>query len=204
MENLLKNLENLRENALKTMRLLEIERKRAEAHSWKAEIAKPDFWNDRTRAVAVSQKADETAKEVLEWDDLQAEIRSLEELVAEAGELNDDSLDKEAHEQYEKLKARYEKLEFYALFCGKHDAGNAILSLHAGTGGVDAQDWAQILERMFLRFAEKMKWKAELIDRTLGNEAGIKSATYSISCSLGLRLSAKRIRRAPLGAHFAF
>ena len=180
MENLLKNIEDLRENVLKTMRLLDIERKKEEAHEMKVLMSKPDFWDDREKAVGISQKTDELEKEATQWDDLRAEVRLLEELVAESAELKDDSLDKEACAQYQKFKKQYEKLEFYVMFSDKYDESNVILSLHAGTGGVDAQDWAQILERMFLRFAEKMKWKAEIIDRTLGNEAGIKSATYSI------------------------
>ncbi|MCK4540473.1 peptide chain release factor 2 [Candidatus Parcubacteria bacterium] len=180
MENLLKNIEDLRESVLKTMRLLDIERKKEEAREMKVLMAKPGFWDDREKAVEISQKADELEKEVAEWENLRAEIRSLEELVAESAELKDDSLDEEARAQYQKFKKQYEKLEFYVMFSAKYDESNVILSLHAGTGGVDAQDWTQILERMFLRFVEKMNWKAEIVDRTVGNEAGIKSATYNI------------------------
>jgi len=180
MENLLKNIENLRENVLKTMHLLDIDRKKEETNEMKALMSKSGFWDDREKAIEISQRADELEKEAAEWGSLRAEIRSLEELVAESAELKDDSLGKEAHEQYQKLKNQYEKLEFYVMFSSKYDERNVILSLHAGTGGVDAQDWAQILERMFLRFAEKMNWKAEIVDRILGNEAGIKSATYNI------------------------
>ncbi|MCK5510533.1 peptide chain release factor 2 [Candidatus Parcubacteria bacterium] len=180
MENLLKNIEDLRENVLKTMRLLDIERKQEEANEMKVLMSKSGFWDDRENAVEISQKADELEKEAVEWESLRAETRSLEELVAESTELKDDSLDKEAREQYQKLKKQYEKQEFYVMFSAKYDESNVILSLHAGTGGVDAQDWAQILERMFLRFVEKMNWKIEIVDRTIGNEAGIKSATYNI------------------------
>ncbi|OIP79908.1 MAG: peptide chain release factor 2, partial [Parcubacteria group bacterium CG2_30_45_37] len=81
---------------------------------------------------------------------------------------------------YHDLNNDFKQLEFQVLFSGKYDRSNAIISLHAGTGGVDAQDWAQILERMFLRFAEKKGWQAELVDRNPGNEAGIKNASYRI------------------------
>ena len=83
-------------------------------------------------------------------------------------------------QKYEELKEELGKQEFFVLFSEKYDQSNAILSIHAGTGGVDAQDWAQILERMFLRFAEDKGWKVEILDRTIGAEAGIKSATFRI------------------------
>jgi len=86
----------------------------------------------------------------------------------------------EAEKKYHDLNNDFKQLEFQVLFSGKYDRSNAIISLHAGTGGVDAQDWAQILERMFLRFAEKKGWQAELVDRNPGNEAGIKNASYRI------------------------
>ncbi|HAM88878.1 MAG: Peptide chain release factor 2 [Candidatus Falkowbacteria bacterium GW2011_GWC2_38_22] len=181
MENLLKNLEELRERVVKTMQILDIDRKKSEAHALKAQMSLPGFWDEREKAVATSQRADELEKEVLEWENLLLEIHSLEELVAESAELEDDSLAGEAQEQYEKLKENFDRLDFYLMFRGKHDESNAIISLHAGTGGVDAQDWAQILERMFLRFAEKRNWKVEVVDRTVANEAGIKSATYRIA-----------------------
>lgn len=180
MENLLKNIEELRERVLKTMRVLEIDRKEEEAREMKALMGQSGFWDDRSRAIEIAQKADELEKESVEWTDLSGLIRDLEELVAESRELGDESLAGEANLQYEKLKAKFEKLEFYVMFSGKYDIGNAIVSLHAGTGGVDAQDWAEILERMLLRFAEKKNWTVELVDRTPGNEAGIKSAVYRI------------------------
>jgi peptide chain release factor 2 len=183
MENLLKNIEMLRERVIKTMALLEIERKGSEAHRLKQEMNAPSFWNNHEKAVNISQEAQELEKEVLEWEDLKKSIRDLEELVAESLDLKDDSINEEAYQQYEKLKKQYEKQEFFVMFSGKYDRGNAILSIHAGTGGVDAQDWAEILERMFMRFAEKKKWKIEIIDRTLGQEAGIKSMTMHIKGS---------------------
>lgn len=72
-------------------------------------------------------------------------------------------------------------MEFFVLFNSKYDIYNAIVSIHAGTGGTDAQDWAQILERMYLRFVEKKNWQAEILDRSMGNEAGIKNVVIKIS-----------------------
>ncbi|RLC38757.1 peptide chain release factor 2, partial [Candidatus Falkowbacteria bacterium] len=103
-----------------------------------------------------------------------------EELVAVAAKEKDESIARDARRQYRRLKDKFNKLEFQVLFSHKYDANDAIISIHAGTGGVDAQDWAEILERMFLRFAEKKDWRPEIINRTMGNEAGIKSMTMHI------------------------
>jgi len=147
----------------------------------KLEISKPDFWKDRVKAVEVSKKTEESETEVGRWEKLKKEITDLEQLVAEAIKENDQSITDEANLKYQELRAKFEKLEFLVLFSGKYDKNNAILSIHAGTGGVEAQDWAEMLERMYLRFMEKMGWQAEVIDRNPGNEAGIKNVTINIT-----------------------
>lgn len=130
--------------------------------------------------MVVSRELEYEDKEIKIWQDLKIEITELEQLVAEAIKENDLSIADEANKKHQELKDQLEKLEFLVLFSGKYDKSNAIISIHAGTGGVDAQDWAQILERMYLRFAEKMGWQIELVDRNTGNEAGIKSSTIRI------------------------
>ncbi len=180
MENLLKEIEILRERLLKTWGLLRIENEELRIKDLKDEMNKPEFWNNRERAVAISKESEGLESEVNKWKELKKEIRELEELVAVGQKEGDTSIDEEARAKYEELKKKYEELEFLVLFSGKYDKNNAIISIHAGTGGVDAQDWAEILERMFLRFAEKKGWKAVLVDRNAGAEAGIKSAAYRI------------------------
>jgi len=176
----LKNIEGLREEVIKTWRLLDIDGQESGMRELKREMSKPDFWNDQKKAVEIGKKYEELNNEVVRWKELKREVTELEELVAVAAKEEDKSIDEEARGQYKKLKAKFNKLEFQVLFSSKYDASNVILSIHAGTGGVDAQDWAEILERMFLRFAEKKDWQAEIIDRTPGNEAGIKSMTMHI------------------------
>jgi len=180
MENLLKNIEDLREKLLDLWELLHIERSKVRVLDLKNEMSAPDFWQDREKAVAISRKAENEEKEISKWENLKKEITELEELVAEAEREGDVSIDEEAHKKYQELKKQLEGFEFFVLFSGKYDQNNAILSLHAGTGGVDAQDWAEILERMFIRFAEKKDWTVEILDRTVGNEAGIKSVTMKV------------------------
>ena len=143
-------------------------------------MSKPNFWQDQERAVILSKQTEEYESEVIKWENLKKEITDLEQYVAEGIKEKDLSIAEEAEKKYNELKQRYEELEFFVLFSGKYDRNNAIISIHAGTGGVDAQDWAQILERMFLRFAEKKNWSVELVDRNTGNEAGIKSASFRI------------------------
>lgn len=212
MENLLKEIEILRERLLNTWGLLDIERKKTEVRSKKLEMSKAGFWNNREKAVEISKEAEELDGEVNKWESFKEEITELEELVAVAAHepadapsfansasvatsakgaategkkamagKGDEEFYEYAHQKYKELKKKFEELEFFVLFSGKYDRNNAILSIHAGTGGVDAQDWAQILERMFLRFAEKKGWRVEVVDRNIGAEAGIKSASYKIN-----------------------
>ncbi len=181
MENLLKNIEELRENILKTIKFLDIDRLRERAVELGVEINKPDFWNNHKKAVIISREKEELEKEVKIWDDILHKVRELEELVAIGKQEQDDSIKEEAYRRYKELKAEFKKQEFLILFDGKYDKNNSIISIHAGTGGVDAQDWAQMLERMIIKFSEKKGWKVEILDRNMGSEAGIKNVTLKIS-----------------------
>ena len=180
MENLLKQLEDLRERAIKVTQLLDIEGKKTETRDLKREINKSDFWNNQEKAIKITKKLEDLTKEVDKWESLRKNIRELEEFAALANKEKDESMHDDIERQYKDLYKKFKDLEFFMLFSGKHDESNTIVSIHAGTGGVDAQDWAQILERMYLRFVEKMNWKVEILDRNIGNEAGIKSAMMMI------------------------
>jgi len=162
-----------------------LDRQKEKINELKVEMSKPNFWQDQERAVILSKQTEEYESEIIKWENLKKEITDLEQYVAlrqssGQAEKADTSLDDYVNKKYDELKQRYEELEFFVLFSGKYDRNNAIISIHAGTGGVDAQDWAQILERMLLRFAEKKNWSVELVDRNTGNEAGIKSASFRI------------------------
>lgn len=185
MEHLLNNLEELREKIIATKKLLAIDRKEAKARELRVLSGAPDFWQDQAKAVSVSRESEELEKEVKKWNDLQQEVRQLEELTAMANleQTNNksQSLSDDLHKQYEDLLKKFNDLEFFVLFAGRYDAGHAIISIHAGTGGVDAQDWTAMLERMFFRFCEKHDWLLEEADRQIGNEAGLKSVTFKVS-----------------------
>ena len=183
MENLLKNLNDLRERVKKTTELLRLDGMRSELQGLERRMQASDFWQNQNKAKAVSQEASDLRGEIQKWDDLLKRITDLEELTAVAQkEKNiDDTLEDELAGRHKELAEEFDKLEFLVLFSEKYDKNSAILSIHAGTGGTDAQDWANMLERMYLRFAESKNWSAEIIDRTTGNEAGIKNVMLKIT-----------------------
>lgn len=177
----------MRERVSKTAELLRLEGMRSELQGLEKIMQTPQFWQDQNKAKQVSQEAAELREEIKKWDELAKKIRDLEELVAvaqkeeKAGTKLDTTLAAELEERFSELEEEFNKLEFLVLFGEKHDVNNVILTIHAGTGGTDAQDWAQILERMYLRFAESKKWAVDVLERGVGGEAGIKSVMLKIS-----------------------
>jgi len=180
MENLLDRINKLRERLKDVWQVLQLEKAKAELAEKRAIMEEPNFWNDQERAVKISKEAEDLDKEVKRWNKVKNEIDDFFDLINEAIKEKDNELEKDIDKNLTDLEKRFEEMEFFALFSGKYDRDNAILSIHAGTGGVDAQDWAQILQRMYLRFAERMGFRAEIIDQTMGNEAGIKSVSIKI------------------------
>lgn len=153
--------------------------KKIEIENLKVEIAKDGFWNNQENARIISRKVSELEDEVNKWESLKKEMNDMLEL----GELmeGDENAENELEEKVLNLEQEYKKMEFFILFNGKYDQNNAIVSIHAGTGGVDAQDWAEMLTRMILRFSEKKNFKVFIVDEVKGTEAGIKSVTIEIS-----------------------
>lgn len=145
-----------------------------------ATSSSPDFWKDQERAKRESQKLSDLKKEFDAWKLIRHEVDGLLDLITESDKEQDQSLVEEIKTQTETLEKQYIDLEFSLLFHGDHDANNAILSIHAGAGGTDAQDWAEMLMRMFMRYAEQKGWKVRLLDESRGGEAGIKSATLEV------------------------
>jgi peptide chain release factor 2 len=139
--------------------------------------AEPNFWKDHKKAAKISKELEFLKGEVEKIIRLEKKAKDLEELA----EIADSERDKkDIEKQILDLEQQIGKLELQALLGGKYDRNNAILAIHAGAGGVDAQDWAQMLLRMYLRFAERNNFKAKILDETKGGEAGIKSAAVEI------------------------
>ena len=118
--------------------------------------------------------------QINEWDGFATEIDGLKSLL----ELDDGSLTEELETSVTKMESILEEKEITILLSGQYDQGNALLAIHAGAGGTDSQDWAAMLERMYLRWAELKGYKTEILDRTAGEEAGLKSVTISVQGNL--------------------
>ena len=116
-------------------------------------------------------------EEIQRWRSLEKRIQDTHELI----QIGDESLMAELTQEYNGIQANLHELEISTLLGGKHDRGNALLTINAGEGGTDAADWAGMLERMYLRWAERHHFSAEILDQTEGEEAGIKSVSIAIN-----------------------
>src|SRR5690606_33497359 len=141
------------------------------------QLAESDVWNNIDRAQALSKQAGAIRQTIEPWQTIRAQASDLGELM----EIGDDAMTREFDEPIAAMETEFAALKKQLLFRGAYDSHNAIIKLSAGAGGTDAQDWTEILERMYLRWAEKSDMKVELIDRSVAEEAGIKSATYSVT-----------------------
>jgi peptide chain release factor 2 len=136
----------------------------------------PGFWDDQERAAKVSAEHASVQRKLNGYRELESELDDLEALEELAQE--DDSITAELDEQRERFAAKLAELEEERLFSGEYDSGDAVVSVHAGAGGTDSQDWAEMLLRMEMRWAERRGFKVEMKEASPGEETGIKSATF--------------------------
>jgi peptide chain release factor 2 len=141
-------------------------------------MAAPGFWDDQQLAAKISSEHARLTRRRDRYDDLTQESSDLNELIVLASD--DGELD-EVAAAVATLKRELDRLQEEALFSGEYDAGDVVVSIHAGEGGTDAQDWAEMLLRMYLRWAESRGYKTELLEASPGEEAGLKSATFTVS-----------------------
>ena len=138
------------------------------------ELGEPGFWDDQNRATAVSTEHSRLSKRLERYQRLQREHDDAAELL----ELEPD-LAGDIESQLQPIRSELERLQEDALFNGEYDTGDAVISVHSGAGGTDAQDWTEMLLRMYLRWAEDRGFQAELVEASPGEEAGLKSATFT-------------------------
>lgn len=161
-------------------RILGLDKKQAEAREIETAMNQPNFWQDANRAKDFGQKLEEYKKELDIWGKLKKDAADLLEMAELDAKDQSMSLREDLEQQLLILKEEFQKAEFSLLFSGPHDAKNVILAIHAGTGGVDAMDFAAMLLRMYLRFCEKQGWAAQIVNESRGGEAGVKSAALII------------------------
>jgi peptide chain release factor 2 len=141
-------------------------------------MSAPGFWDDQDMAAKVSAEHARAARRLEQFNTLVADVADLASL-AEMAE-DDDEIAGELEGQLAPVEQRLAELEEQRLFSGRYDAGDALVTVNAGAGGTDAQDWAEMVLRMEMRWAEKRGFKVELLEATAGEEAGIKSATFRV------------------------
>lgn len=145
------------------------------------ESAKPDFWDDLENSQRILQILKNKKTKLEKFNGLINKYEDINAVLELSGEEDDESLACEAIELSKELTEEIEEMRMETLLSGEYDNNNAILSLHSGAGGTEAQDWVQMLYRMYLRWAEKKGYKVETLDYLEGDEAGIKSVTFLVS-----------------------
>jgi len=173
----LKDIDALVQQGLKNV---DLPSKKSALDELNKEIQKPNFWDDSSKAQEISQKASNLGKLIETWEGIVEECEELLGLLPEIHPEKDPQSAEEFREMVANLAKSWRKLEVSTFLNGKYDTNNAILTIHAGTGGTDAQDFAEMLLRMYLRYGERMEFPTEILTKSVGDEAGIKSCTFSI------------------------
>ncbi|MFN8411935.1 MAG: peptide chain release factor 2 [Anaerolineales bacterium] len=176
MQDLLTRLKAANELTQQLLERLDFEGKEIQLGQLEKEIESPDFWNDNNNAQRIMKTLSGLRDEVSSWKALKQHIHDLTDLAG----LDDESLRDELVGEITKVEVDLEKRGFAAMLSGPYDHDDAILAIHAGAGGTDSQDWAGMLERMYLRWIEDQGFTAEILDMTPGEEAGIKSITIAV------------------------
>ena len=171
----------LRKRHAEAATYLKVEELRARRPQLETEASRPDLWDDADRARQVTGELSSVVDDLDQYDRLGARIDDVETLAELAREEHDDSVAAEIETSLAALAADFDGLELRSLFTGEHDELDVICEIQSGEGGADAQDWANMLLRMYLRWAERRGFEVELDEVSPGSEAGISSATFLVS-----------------------
>ncbi len=174
------DLADLRRRLDEAHTYLRIDELRVRLPQLETEAGRPDLWDDQERAKEVNAELSAVTDDLQTFDALESRIEDAETLVEMGREEGDDSLEPEVEEHIRALRADFDRIELRSLFSGEYDEHDAICELHSGEGGADAYDWAEMLLRMYLRWAEQHGFDVEIDAVTEGTEAGISSATFIV------------------------
>ena len=159
---------------------LRIELLQRELTELKEEMGAPGFWDDLARSTQVNKRIAAIEGKIGQYDALVQQREDLEVMVELSQEENDQDAAREVTDQLDVLAQQADALALETLMRGDYDSANAVLSLHAGAGGTEAQDWTQMLYRMYTRYCEQMGFKVSVLDYLEGDEAGVKSVTFEV------------------------
>lgn len=177
MQPLRKRTQDLAESIEKSYAQLEIDDKAKQKLLLDRQLAEPDVWNNSTKAQELTKKAANLGSQIDPWIQVHTQVQDVLDFI----ELDDSSMVGEFEVQIATIQAQYAELKKQLLYGGVYDDHNAILRITAGVGGTDAQDWASMLERMYLRWAERSNITAATVERSAGEEAGIKTSVIEMS-----------------------
>ena len=177
MSDLKQKIKSLASSFEEIKKSLKLEKKGKRLRELEASSTDPEFWKNQEAARSVMQELGDLKKEAEQVEHLEKEIDSLTEL------MGDPDLAADLKKEVERLEKELNKLKLTSFLSGPYDSKNALISIHAGQGGTEAMDWVSMLYRMYLKFCEKRKWKTEVFDMSEGEEAGIKSVTFSVTGS---------------------
>jgi len=169
----------LQDEVKKSLEHLDLPLKKSKLAALELEMSAADFWDDQTNAQKISKEAGLIRETVEAWEKLQHDVQSLLDL-NEMIDPSDTATIKQLEADTKEAEKTHNRLNIELYLSGPYDANDVILSFHAGTGGVDAQDFAEMLMRMYLRYCENRGWKTMQLDISPGEEAGIKSASFRV------------------------
>ncbi|MEA3349129.1 MAG: peptide chain release factor 2 [Chloroflexota bacterium] len=176
MEELITHLRESESKIQHLMVYLDIEKKERQLEKLQEESKNTNLWDNPQYARRVMKTLSRLDEELENWRNL---VNRLDDAI-ELAQLNDESLQTELEAEAEAIEAEVNRREFDAMLSGEYDQGDALLTIHAGAGGTDSQDWAEMLQRMYLRWIEEHGYEVKILDITLGEEAGVKSVTIAV------------------------
>lgn len=156
--------------------IFDLASKQSQLDLLRKEAESPTLWDDPISAQSLMKKIASLERDVSTWESINDKAVGLKELI----EIDDGSFSDEIGRQLDQLQKELDQKEIDLLLSGEYDEGNALLTIHAGAGGTDSQDWAEMLERMYFRWADSQGFKTEILDLSPGEECGIKSVTISV------------------------
>lgn len=171
-----KNLKQLQQKVETDFEVANIGQKKEKMNQLEEQMQQENFWDDQRQAKQVKQEYSFLQEQVQSWTELKEEIADLVELKQQAED--SEEMLAEIEQRTKQLWEKFEQLRITLLLDEEFDDKNAIVSIHSGSGGVEAQDWAEMLLRMLIKYCENQDWDVTLLEKTYGEEAGIKSATF--------------------------